>query len=287
MTEADEDRADALFHALADRTRRDIMRRVLSGEYSVSALAASYDMCFAAVQKHVAVLEKAGLLTKRRSGREQLASGDVAAVRSVASLLIELEQVWRGRIARIDELIAIDPDPAQKRPDQNTETRRTDMPVTDVQRDLDTRTLTIVADFAAPVERVWQVYADPRQLEKVWGPPTYPATVVDHDLRPGGRVTYFMTGPEGDKHAGYWDVTAVDEPRSFSFDDGFADLDFNPNPALPVSKNVYTFAAHDGGTRATFVGTYATAEALQQVLDMGVVEGASSAINQIDDLLAS
>ena len=86
------------------------------------------------------------------------------------------------------------------------------MPVTDVQHDLDTRTLTIIADFAAPVERVWQVYADPRQLEKVWGPPTYPATFVDHDLRPGGRVTYFMTSPEGDKHAGYWEVTAVDEP---------------------------------------------------------------------------
>jgi len=108
VTETDEDRADALFHALADRTRRDIMRRVLAGEHSVSTLAARYDMSFAAVQKHVAVLEKAGLLTKRRSGREQLASGDVQAVRSVASLLTELEQVWRGRIARIDDLIACD-----------------------------------------------------------------------------------------------------------------------------------------------------------------------------------
>ena len=104
----DEDRADALFHALSDRTRRDIMRRVLAGEHSVSALAANYDMSFAAVQKHVAVLEKAGLLTKRRSGREQLASGDVTAVRSVGSMLTDLEQVWRGRIARIDELIASD-----------------------------------------------------------------------------------------------------------------------------------------------------------------------------------
>ncbi len=112
MTESDEeDRADALFHALADRTRRDIMRRVLAGEHSVSALAAKYDMSFAAVQKHVAVLEKAGLLSKRRDGREQLASGDVTAVRSVASMLSELEQVWRGRIARIDELIASDPPP--------------------------------------------------------------------------------------------------------------------------------------------------------------------------------
>ena len=111
MTEADEDRADALFHALADRTRRDIMRRVLAGEHSVSTLAAKYDMSFAAVQKHVAVLEKAGLLTKRRSGREQLARGDVEAVRSVASLLVDLEQIWRGRIARIDDLIASDTEP--------------------------------------------------------------------------------------------------------------------------------------------------------------------------------
>ena len=105
MTE-NEDRADAMFHALADRTRRDILRRVLAGEHSVSALAASYDMSFAAVQKHVAVLERAGLITKRRSGREALASGDVEVVRSVGSMLSELEAVWRGRIARIDDLIA-------------------------------------------------------------------------------------------------------------------------------------------------------------------------------------
>lgn len=101
-----DDRADALFHALADRTRRDILRRVLADEHSVTKLAASYDMTFAAVQKHVAVLERAGLLSKRRIGREQLASGDVEAVRSVTSMLDELEDVWRGRIARIDALLA-------------------------------------------------------------------------------------------------------------------------------------------------------------------------------------
>jgi uncharacterized protein YndB with AHSA1/START domain len=144
------------------------------------------------------------------------------------------------------------------------------MPVTDVQHDLDNLTLTIVADFAAPVERIWEVYADARQLERVWG-----------------RSTYFMTGPEGDKHAGYWDITETNEPQAFSFDDGFADLQFNPDPDLPVGKNVYTFAEHDGGTRATYLGTYASAEALQQVLDMGIVEGATSAINQIDDLVAA
>ena len=111
VSDAGEERADALFHALADRTRRDILRRVLAGEHSVSALAAGYDMSFAAVQKHVAVLERAGLLGKRRSGREQLASGDVTAVRSVAATLTELELIWRGRVARIDALIASELDP--------------------------------------------------------------------------------------------------------------------------------------------------------------------------------
>lgn len=111
MNDDDEDRADALFHALSDRTRRSILRRVLAGEHSVTALAADYDMSFAAVQKHVAVLEKAGLLTKRRSGRQQLASGDVTAVRSVQTMLAGIEQIWRGRIARVDELLASDPAP--------------------------------------------------------------------------------------------------------------------------------------------------------------------------------
>ncbi len=159
------------------------------------------------------------------------------------------------------------------------------MPVTDVQHDLDTLTLTITAEFAAPVTRIWQIYADPRQLEKVWGPPSCPATVVDHELRPGGRVTYFMIDPDGNKHAGYWHVLTVDEPSGLTFDDGFADADFNPNPDMPLSRNVFTFTAYDGGTKATYVSTYESAEALQTVLDMGVVEGASAAINQIDGMV--
>jgi DNA-binding transcriptional ArsR family regulator len=100
-----EERADALFSALSDRTRRDILRRVLSAEHSVTTLAAAYDMSFAAVQKHVAILERAGLRTKRRHGREQLASGDVESVRTVGSMLDELEALWLGRIARIDALL--------------------------------------------------------------------------------------------------------------------------------------------------------------------------------------
>lgn len=161
------------------------------------------------------------------------------------------------------------------------------MPVTDVQQDLDHRSLTIVADFAVPPARLWQVYADPRQLERVWGPPGYPSTVVEHDLSVGGRVTYFMTGPEGEKFGGWWQITGVDEPRTLTFDDGFADADLNPAEGMPVSHNVYTFVEREGGTRATYASTYDTAEALEQVLAMGAVEGASAAINQIDELLAA
>jgi len=160
------------------------------------------------------------------------------------------------------------------------------MPVTDVTKDLSARSLTITAEFAAPVERVWQVYADPRQLERVWGPPTHPATVVEHSLTPGGRVHYYMTGPDGEKYFGGWNVTAVEEPHRFTFEDFFADADFAPVADLPVSSAEFRFEPSGSGTRATFTTVYATAEALQQVLDMGMEEGATQATNQIDALLA-
>ena len=162
------------------------------------------------------------------------------------------------------------------------------MPVIDVTHDLDNLTITIIAEFAAPVERIWQVYADPRQLEQVFGPPTHPATFVEHDLSPGGRAHYFMTSPEGEKYYGLWRISAVDAPRSFTFEDVFAaDDTFTPVDDLPVSKNVYVFEAIDGGTRATFTATYDSAEALLKVLDLGVVDGVSSAIDQIDALVAA
>ena len=160
------------------------------------------------------------------------------------------------------------------------------MPVTNVTHDLDSRTLTIHAEFSAPIDRVWDIYADPRKLEKIWGPPQYPATVVDHELKTGGRVNYYMTGPEGDKHCGFWNVLEVDEPHRFVFEDGFADAEFNPVPEMPVSKSVFSFAEESGRTTATFISTYETAEALQQVLDMGMIEGATAAMNQIDAVLA-
>jgi len=101
--------ADHIFAALADATRRDILRRVLRDEASVSTLARHYDMSFAAVQKHVAVLERAHVVTKRRRGREQLVSGDVTTIRATAILLGQYEEIWRGRIGRIEEILTNPP----------------------------------------------------------------------------------------------------------------------------------------------------------------------------------
>jgi uncharacterized protein YndB with AHSA1/START domain len=161
------------------------------------------------------------------------------------------------------------------------------MPVTDFTTDIDQRTIVITAEFSAPVERVWAVYADPRQLEQIWGPPTYPATFVEHDLTPGSTSHYYMTGPDGSRSGGWWRIVSVDEPHRFTFDDGFADADLNPVDGMPVSHSVFVFEAIDGGTRATFTSTYDTAEALEQVLALGVEEGATLAINQVDALLAA
>ena len=159
------------------------------------------------------------------------------------------------------------------------------MPVRTATHDLDALTVTFTADFAAPLERVWQVYTDPRLIEQWFGPPTYPATFVDHDLRVGGRVRYFMTGPEGQKHVGWWEFTAVEPQSLLAFDDGFADDDLQPVASMPVSHNEYRFSEAGGTTTVVAVSTYESAQGLQQVLDMGVVEDATSAINQIDALL--
>lgn len=103
-----DDEVDRIFRALADATRRDILRRTLDGEASVSQLAAAYDMSFAAVQKHVAVLEGAGLVTKTPHGRERLIRGNPEALARARTLLDRYEQIWRGRIARLDALLTDD-----------------------------------------------------------------------------------------------------------------------------------------------------------------------------------
>lgn len=160
------------------------------------------------------------------------------------------------------------------------------MPVIDVNKDTEALTLTFVAEFAADVERVWQVWADPRQLERWWGPPEWPATFEEHELSEGGRCRYVMTGPDGEKARGWWTVTAVDPPHRLEFDDGFADADGEPDPALGATHSVVTLEAVDGATRMTLVSAFESADQLEQMAAMGMEEGMRQAMGQIDDLLA-
>ena len=161
------------------------------------------------------------------------------------------------------------------------------MTVTAVRKDPEAHTMILEAEFDAPADRVWQLWADPRQLERWWGPPSYPATVDSHDLRPGGRVAYHMTGPEGDQPRGYWDVLETEPPRSLVFRDGFANDDGSPNDALPRNEARVTIEEiGDGRTRMSIATLFPSAEAMEQVLAMGMEEGLTQAVGQIDAILA-
>jgi uncharacterized protein YndB with AHSA1/START domain len=161
------------------------------------------------------------------------------------------------------------------------------MTVTAVRKDPERITLTVEAEFAAPPERVWQLWADPRQLERWWGPPTYPATFTKHDLAVGSRIEYHMTGPEGDQPKGFWDVVEVDPPNGLSFRDGFANADGSPNTGLPQgTARVRIEAIGAGRTRMSIETAFPSTEAMEQVLAMGMEEGLTQAVGQIDAILA-
>ena len=161
------------------------------------------------------------------------------------------------------------------------------MTVTGVRKDPRALTMTIDAEFDAPRERVWQLWADPRQLERWWGPPAYPATFTRHDLSPGSRVEYHMTGPEGDQPRGYWDIVEVDPPRSLVFQDGFANDDGSPNTDLAGTTARVTIDELGGGrTRMSIESRFPSTEAMEQVLALGMEEGLKQAVGQIDAILA-
>lgn len=160
------------------------------------------------------------------------------------------------------------------------------MTVTNVQKDTENLTLTLTAEFRAPIDRVWKMWSDPRRLEKWWGPPTYPATFVQHELTRGARVTYFMTGPEGDQHHGWWRIVAVNGPASLEFEDGFADGDGKPNLEMPTMKVRVTLVASAGVTTMTIASRFASIEHMEKLVAMGMVEGLTAAVGQIDALLA-
>ncbi|MCU1328271.1 MAG: hypothetical protein JWN34_3641 [Bryobacterales bacterium] len=160
------------------------------------------------------------------------------------------------------------------------------MPVVEIRKDPEALTMTVVAQFAAPVNRVWAAYADARQLERFWGPPTWPAKFVRHDFVVGGRSEYYMTGPDGGQSAGFFEFLSIDEPRSFKVRDGFLGPDGQQAESMPVMTMVFNFEPHDGGTRMVTTTTFPSLEALEQLLGMGMEEGLTAAMGQIDAVLA-
>jgi len=159
------------------------------------------------------------------------------------------------------------------------------MTVTSVDKDFDRLTLTLTADFDAPIDQVWEVWADPRQLEQWWGPPHYPAKVEEHDLTPGGDVSYYMTSPDREIYHGWWRVMTVDPPHSLEFTEGFADDDRQPMLDAPITMMRMQLTEHGDGTRMELHPTFDSREEMEQLMNMGMSEGLQEAVDQIDDLL--
>ncbi len=160
------------------------------------------------------------------------------------------------------------------------------MPVTSVTTDPEALTMTLVAEFPVPVERLWGAFADPRQLERFWGPPGYPATFDTYDLRPGGIAHYWMTSPDGERFFGRWDFETIDAPHRIVARDSFADAQGEIDTTVPTGLMTLTFESTASGSRLTTVSASPTAEALEQVIAMGQVEGMTQAFGQLDTVLA-
>ena len=159
------------------------------------------------------------------------------------------------------------------------------MPITSVTKDPAALSMTVVAEFPVPVQRLWDAYADPRQLERFWGPPTYPARFSRHDMQAPGRSDYWMTGPQGDVSRGYWEFLAVHPGRSFEVRDGFASEDGSANAEMPSMRMVFTFAATDTGSRVTTTTYFASVVDLDTLTSMGMEEGMRQAMGQMDAVL--
>ena len=155
------------------------------------------------------------------------------------------------------------------------------MPITSVTKDPEELTLTVVADFPVPQQRLWDAWADPRQLERFWGPPFAPATFTHHDFTVGGRAEYFLTGSNGEKWSGSWKFTAVNPISSFEAHDG----DDNAEDENMPSSMTFAFEATPTGSRMTSVTRFSSIEAMEQTLP-GMEEGLRAAMPQLDALLA-
>jgi uncharacterized protein YndB with AHSA1/START domain len=160
------------------------------------------------------------------------------------------------------------------------------MTVVSTEKNAEALTMTFVAELDASIERVWQLWKDPRQLERWWGPPTWPATFERHDFTVGGRSAYFMTGPDGEKSRGWWKFTAIEPPDRLEFDDGFSDEDGEPVASMGSVHGVVSLGSQGGKTRMTTVMTFASVEQLEQMVQMGMEEGMRLAMGQMDAILS-
>ena len=155
------------------------------------------------------------------------------------------------------------------------------MPLTSVTKDAAKLTLTVVGDYPVPQRRLWDAFADPRQLERFWGPPAWPATFTRHDFKVGGRAEYFLAGSNGEKWSGSWRFTAVNPISSFEAEDG---EDNAEDKNMPASMK-FTFEATPAGSRLTVVTRFSSVEAMEQVAG-GMEEGLRAAMPQLDAVLA-
>lgn len=160
------------------------------------------------------------------------------------------------------------------------------MSVTSIAKDPERLTMTITADLDATAERAWQLWSDPRQLERWWGPPTWPATFASHDFTPGGGADYYMTGPNGEKAGGWFRFIEIEPPRRLVIEDGFADDSGAPNDDLPRTVFTVRFVDRAGGVTMTIDTQFPSLEAMEQMSAMGMDEGMSLAMGQIDAILA-
>lgn len=159
------------------------------------------------------------------------------------------------------------------------------MTVISTKQNAEDLSFTIVAEFDAHVERVWQIWEDPRQLERWWGPPTWPATFELLEFTPGGKANYYMTGPEGEKARGWWVFTSIEAPNTLSFDDGFADENWDPDDSMGVTRATVTLEDGGGRTRMTTTSKFESADQMQKMIEMGMEEGMGLAMGQIDAIL--
>lgn len=159
------------------------------------------------------------------------------------------------------------------------------MPVTSINTDPENLTMTVTAEFNAPVERLWAAFTDPRQLERFWGPPGWPATFTEFDFAAGGRAQYRMNGPRGDQPAGSWEFLQIDSPKGFEVIDSFVDGEGKPLEGMPAMRMTFAFEATADGSRMVNTSYFDSADALDQVVQMGAVEGTRMAMDQLDSVL--